>query len=160
MQATLLIIGTWSMCTLLNNLMADTPERRTALIAKEFVRYNIDIGGMSEICLANKDQLTEIGGGYTFFWDSCDCDYGCNAGIGFTIKNHLVWKLISLSKDVNNWLMTLQLLLQNKSQVTLISAYAPTMTNPDEMKDGYYEELDTLLSAVSRMNKLILLGNF
>lgn len=56
--------------------------------------------------------------------------------------------------------MTLQLLLQNKSQVTLISAYAPTMTNPDEMKDGYYEELDTLLSAVSRINKLILLSNF
>lgn len=63
----LLIIGTWSMSTLLNNLMADAPERRTALIAKEFVRYNIDIGGLSEICLANKDQLTEIGGGYTFF---------------------------------------------------------------------------------------------
>lgn len=56
--------------------------------------------------------------------------------------------------------MILQLLLQNKSQVTLISTYAPTMTNPYEMKGGYYEELDALLSAVSRINKLILLGNF
>lgn len=56
--------------------------------------------------------------------------------------------------------MALQLLLQNKSQVTLISAYASAMTNPNEMKDGYYEELDTLLSAVSRINKLILLDNF
>lgn len=56
--------------------------------------------------------------------------------------------------------MTLQLLLQNKSKTTIISTYAPTITNLDEMKDMFYEKLDALLSAVSSTDKLILLRDF
>lgn len=42
------------------------PERRTALVAREFARHNIDSEARNEICLVNKGLLTEIGGGYTF----------------------------------------------------------------------------------------------
>ena len=42
----------------------------------------------------------------------------------------------------------------------LLSAYAPTMTNPDEVKDKFYDDLDSVISAAPRTNKLILLGDF
>lgn len=35
----------------------------------------------------------------------------------------------------------------------------PTMTNPEDVKDKFYEELDAL-SSVHRTDKLILLGDF
>ena len=34
------------------------------------------------------------------------------------------------------------------------------MTNPDDVKDNFYEELEALISTVSQSDKLILLGDF
>ena len=42
----------------------------------------------------------------------------------------------------------------------LYSAYEPTKTNPDEVKDQFYDDLDSVISAAPRTDKLILLGNF
>ena len=44
--------------------------------------------------------------------------------------------------------------------MTHVSAYAPTMTNPDEVKDKFYEDLDALISNVPTSDKLIILGDF
>ncbi|XP_078077501.1 LOW QUALITY PROTEIN: uncharacterized protein LOC144499261 [Mustelus asterias] len=148
------------MRTLLDNPTADRPERRTDLVARELARYNIDIAALSETRLANVGQLTETGGGYTFFWSGRGSDERHDAGVGFAVRSHLVQKLASLPKGVNNRLMTLQLPLQNRNQATLISAYAPLNEQSDEMKDKFYEELEALLSAVSSTDKLILLGDF
>jgi len=48
----------------MNNQRTDRPERRTALIARELSRYNVDVAALSETRLADQGQLTEIGGGY------------------------------------------------------------------------------------------------
>ena len=56
--------------------------------------------------------------------------------------------------------MTMKLPLGNKKNATLISAYAPTMTNPEETKDKFNEELDALIAAVPQLEKLIVLGDF
>ena len=55
--------------------------------------------------------------------------------------------------------MTLRLLLSGKRHATIVSAYAPTMNNPDEVKDKFYD-LDSVISATPRAGKLILLGDF
>uniref|UniRef100_A0A8C3HII6 Endonuclease/exonuclease/phosphatase domain-containing protein n=1 Tax=Chrysemys picta bellii TaxID=8478 RepID=A0A8C3HII6_CHRPI len=140
--------------------MADRPERRTALVTRELARYNTDIAALSETRLANEGQLSESGSGYTFFWSGCSSDERRESGVGFAIKNQLVRKLASSPKGINDRLMTMQLLPQKGKQATLISAYAPTMTNPEDVKDKFYEELDTLLSSVHRTDKLILIGDF
>ena len=56
--------------------------------------------------------------------------------------------------------MTLQLPLGHNKCATVISAYAPTMTNPEEVKNRFYDELDTVIKAVSKSDKLLLLSNF
>ena len=53
--------------------------------------------------------------------------------------------------------MKMQLPLGHKNNATLISAYDPTMTNPDEIKDKFYEELDSLISSVPQSEMLIVL---
>ena len=56
--------------------------------------------------------------------------------------------------------MKLKLPLGKKRTATLISAYALTMTNPDDVKDKFYEELEALISTVLQSDKLILFGDF
>ena len=56
--------------------------------------------------------------------------------------------------------MSLQLPLGNKKSITLISAYAPTMTIPEDSKDKFYEKLDALITAVSQSDKVFILGDF
>ena len=56
--------------------------------------------------------------------------------------------------------MTLRLPLSGKRHATIVSAYAPTVTNPDEVKDKFYDDLDSVISAAPRTDKLILLGDF
>ncbi|KAF7248293.1 Craniofacial development protein 2 [Varanus komodoensis] len=145
---------------IIENPSADQPERRTALVARELTRFNIDIVALCETRLANEGQLTEIGRSYTFFWCGHSSDEHRESGVGFAVKNHLVCTLASLPKGVNDQLMTLHLPLPRGKQVTLISAYAPTMTNPDEVKDKFYEDLDALLSSMKCTDRLMLLGNF
>ena len=54
--------------------------------------------------------------------------------------------------------MTLRPPLSGKRRATIVSAYAPTVTNPDEVK--FYDDLDFVISATPRTDKLILLGDF
>ena len=56
--------------------------------------------------------------------------------------------------------MTLRLPLSNEKKfATLVSAYGPTMTNPDEVKDKFYEDLNTVIGATPNSDKLIILGD-
>ena len=42
----------------------------------------------------------------------------------------------------------------------MISVYAPTMTNPDENKEAFYNQLASVLSGIPRTDKLLLIGDF
>ena len=60
----------------------------------------------------------------------------------------------------NNRLITLRLSLSGKEHATIASVYALTMTTDlDQVKDKFYNDLDNVISAASRTNKLILLGD-
>ena len=100
--------------------------------------------------LAEEGLLKEVGAGYTFFWSGRKKEEQREAGIGFTIKSHLVSKLSRLPKGINDRLMMLRLPLSGKRHATIVSAYAPTMTNSDEVKDKFYDDLDSVISAAPR----------
>ena len=110
--------------------------------------------------MADEGQLTEVSAGFTFFWSGRKQEERRESGVGFAIKTSLVKNLEQLPKGYNDRLMVMHLPLSDKRQATLISAYAPTMTNSDGTKDKFYEELDSLLGSVSKADKLLLLGDF
>ncbi|XP_072170030.1 craniofacial development protein 2-like [Diadema setosum] len=149
----ILLIGAWNVRTLLHRAGTERPERRTALIATELARYRVQIAALSETCLADEGQLSEVHAGYTFFWISRKQDERREAGVGFAIKSNLVNKLAVPPKGINDRLMTVHLPLAKKRYATLISTYAPTMTSPDDVKEQFYEDLPNA-------DKLIILGDF
>ena len=144
----------------MDNAAANRPMRRTALVAKELSRYNIQICALSETRFADEGQLKEIGSGYTFFWSGRKQEERREAGVGFAIRNNIINNLSSLPKGHNDRLMSLRLPLIKGRHITIISAYAPTMTNPDDIKDKFYEDLDSLIKTIPKEDKLLILGDF
>ena len=129
-------------------------------MARELACYKVDIAALSETRIADKGQLTETGGGYTFCWSGHSSEERREAGVGFAIKTTHVQKLESIPEGINDRLMKMQFTLGHKTNSTLISAYDPTMTNPEESKDRFYEELDSLTSSVPQSEELIIHGDF
>ncbi|XP_046855999.1 craniofacial development protein 2-like [Xenia sp. Carnegie-2017] len=123
-------------------------------------QYQVDIAALSETRLADETQLEEIGGGYTFYCIGKPENAPRHSGVGFAIRTQLARRLVSLPQGISDRLMTLRLKLQKDCNATIVSAYAPTMTNPDEVKVDFYEELNQLLSSVDRRDKFIILGGF
>ena len=56
--------------------------------------------------------------------------------------------------------MALRFPLSGDKHATIFSAYAPTMANPDKVKGKFYNDLDDVISATPRTDKLILLCDF
>ena len=84
--------------------------------------------------------------------DGCKKEERREAGVGFAIKSHLVSKLSGLPKGINDRLMTLRLPLSGKRHATIVRAYVPTITNPDEVKDKFNDDLDSVISAAPQTN--------
>nr|VZI52094.1 unnamed protein product [Spirometra erinaceieuropaei] len=139
---------------------SNRPERRTALVARELARYKVDIAALSETRFSEQGQLEEVAAGYTFFWSGRPRAERRNAGVSFAIRNDIVGRLPCLPQGINDRLMSLRLPLWGGKFATIISAYASTMTNPDAVRDKFYEDLHALLATVSKADKLIVLGDF
>nr|VZI06603.1 unnamed protein product [Spirometra erinaceieuropaei] len=156
-----LTLAAWNVRSLLDNPRSNRPERRTALVARELARYKVDIVALSETRFSEQGQLVEVGAGYTFFWSGRPRAERRDAGVAFAIRNDIVGRLPCLPQGINDRLMSLRLPLRRGGKfATIISAYAPTMTNPDAVRDKFYEDLHALLATVSKADKLIVLGDF
>ena len=60
---------------------------------------------------------------------------------------------------MNDRLMTLRLPLSGNKHANIVSVYVASMSNPGEVKVKFYNELDDVISATPRTDKLILLGD-
>nr|VZI43458.1 unnamed protein product [Spirometra erinaceieuropaei] len=118
------------------NPRSDRPERRTALVARELAR---------ETRFSEQGQLEEMGAGYTLLWSRRSRAERRNVGVAFAIRNDIVGRLPRLSPGINDRLMSHRLPLLKAKFVTIISAYAPPVTNPDAARDKFYEDLHALM---------------
>lgn len=153
-------MGAWNVRTLLDRAGTLRPERRTALVAKELQRYRIDIAALSETRLADEGSLREEGGGYTFFWKGKPQAEDRIHGVGFAIRTALLKSIPSLPVGISERLMKLRIPLSKSRYLTVISAYAPTLTSPDEDKEQFYEHFDQVIRSTSQSDKLVVLGDF
>lgn len=153
-------VATWNVRTLLDREGTNRPERRTALVARELSRYNIDIAALSETRLAGEGQLEERNAGYTFFWRGKPDGEPRMHGVGFAVRTQLVRDHNLYPVGINERLMTLRIPVTHGRYASLISAYAPTLTSDEETKEDFYSNLRTCLSRVHPQDKLLVLGDF
>ena len=114
-----LTITTWNLRTLQDNKNNVNLERRSAVIARELKRCNIDIAALSETHLCGQQSFEEVGADYTFFSSGVPVGEPQQAGVGFAIKSSIVRKLEFLPKGINSCLMLLRLNLPHGRYATL-----------------------------------------
>ena len=83
-------------------------RRRTALIAYELARYNIDIAALSETRLP-EGSLVETGTGYTFFWSGLPTVARRIHGVGFAVRTALLQSTLESPIAIDERLMSLRL---------------------------------------------------
>ena len=75
---------------------SNRPQRRTAVVARELARLDIDIAAVSEVRFAKQGSLTEHDAGYTLYWSGKGKDESRLSGVGFMIKASIANKLQNL----------------------------------------------------------------
>ena len=151
-------LGAWNVRTLQDS--DGSFERKTALVSLSLKKHNISIAALSETRLAGFTQLEEVEGGYTFFcYGRSEVEHR-QSGVGYAIKTEIAKSLPSLPKGISDRIMTLTLPLRNGTHATLVSCYAPTMSNTEQEKDNFYDCLRDTITKVKHRDKLILMGDF
>ena len=82
------MVASWNVHTLQDTGLE--ARRRTALIACELARYNIDIAAVSETRLPDEGSIVEIVTGYTFFRNGLPTVARRIHGNGFAVKTALL----------------------------------------------------------------------
>ncbi|KAK2554815.1 Craniofacial development protein 2 [Acropora cervicornis] len=145
---------------MLDKADSSRPERRSALVAHELSRLNIDITALSEVRLADEGSLGEHGAGYTLYWSGKPSTERRLSGVGFMVRNSIASKLDRLPTGHSDRIMSMHLLLEGKQHLTLFSVYAPTLLADPADKDIFYSDLRRLLNNTSEDDKVLILGDF
>ena len=124
----LLTIGQCNVRTLLDREGANRPERRTALVAMELAKYNIDIAALYETRFSESGSLDDLE--YSFFWSGKPEGERREAGVGFAIKKDIVTKLTEMPRPVSDRITTMRLPLSKDNFATIISVYAQNNDKP------------------------------
>lgn len=79
-------------------------------------------------------------------------------GVGFAVRNDLL-NAVGGPRGVSERIMILRLSIDG-GFVTIISAYAPTLSSSPEAKDHFYSQLSETVREVRSGDRLMLLGDF
>ena len=151
-------IAQWNVRTLLDRETTNRPERRTSLVAMELAKYNIDIAVLSKTRFHASGSLNDLE--YTFYWSGKPNSERRESGVGIAIKRDIVAKLTEMPHPVSDRIMTMRIPLTKDRNATIVSAYAPIMTSPDENKETFYSQLKGTLRNIHSTDKLLLIGDF
>lgn len=151
--------ASWNIRTMLDRQNAERPERRSAIVSHELMKYDIDIAALSEVRFPDSGYIREESG-YSIYWSGRAADDRSESGVALAIRDELVSKLIEEPKAVNDRLITLRVPLSMDRWCTVIAVYAPTMTNSQEKINQFYDQLNMTLRSVPAPDKIILMGDF
>ena len=141
---------------LTDDLQVIYDARKTAVIDRELRRLNIDIAALQETRLPETGSLKEEH--YTFFWQEKGTEEMREHGVGFAVR-HTLLRMIEPPTDGTERIFTLHL-SSMQGPVNLVCVYAPTLQASAEVKDQFYESLDTVVSKIPEAEHIYLLGDF
>ena len=76
------------------------------------------------------------------------------------IANKLIKQLSMLPTGISKRLITIRIPTGKTRYATIISAYAPSMTKPDQTKEEFYELLGQTLQRFPPTDKVTIFGDF
>lgn len=123
-------VATWNIRTLLDSNHKDTTSlpRRTAVIARELERYNIDIIALQETHMPGFGRLDERGSGYTFFYSGSN-ETSNQHGVAICVRTKLLMKgIISEPNCIHERLMSVNIIekkLENSIHILLCTKKRP-----------------------------------
>ena len=138
----------------------DRPQRRSALVASELARLDMDIVALSEVRFAEKGSIREGGAGYTLFWSEKNKDERRLSGVGFMIKTSIARKLQNLPAGHSDRIMSLRLSIQDNKFATALSVYVPIMQAETRVKEAFYRDPQNLVQQADSKDKLLILADF
>ena len=153
-------VACWNVRTMIDKADSSRPERRSALVAHELSRLNIDIAALSEVRFADEGSLKEHGAGYTLYWSGKPSTERRLSGVGLMVRNSIASKLDGLPTGHSDRIMSMRLPLEGKQHLTLFSVYAPTLLADPADKDIFYSDLRRLLNNTAEDDKVLILGDF
>lgn len=158
-----MLIGSWNVRTMRTGFPntdgssdSDNHLRKTAVIDAELLRLNITIAALQETRLPDEGSLREAN--YTFYWKGKTSAETREHGVGFAIRNDLL-PAIECPRGLSERIMVCRLSTDG-GFVTVIAAYAPTLTSSPESKDHFYEPLNETVREVRSDDRLLILGDF
>ena len=154
-----MIFAEWNIRTMMDTNTNIRPQRRTALIAAELKRYKVDIAALSETRLPLEGDVNEEKEGYTFFWKGLRVEDPRIHGVGLAISNNILKSCTEMPVGHNERLMSIRIPLAKGNYATIVSAYAPTLDANEDVKDKFYDDLQTITQNVPTNDKLIILGD-
>uniref|UniRef100_A0A2C9LCX7 Endonuclease/exonuclease/phosphatase domain-containing protein n=1 Tax=Biomphalaria glabrata TaxID=6526 RepID=A0A2C9LCX7_BIOGL len=158
-RSSTLKLGTWNVRTLQTGLNENLPDiedvRKSAIINDELSRLKVDIVALQETRLADSGSIKEKD--YSFFWQGKTESEVREHGVGFAVKNTLL-NTVELKCNGSERLLSLRL-KTSIGHVTLIYAYAPTLSSTPEAKDMFYDNLSSALSEIPTTEQVIILGD-
>ncbi|XP_052249602.1 uncharacterized protein LOC127857228 [Dreissena polymorpha] len=139
-----------------DDLLTIDDSRKTAIIDRELTRMDICITALQETRLSSSGSLREEN--YTFFWKGREPEQPLQHGVGFAVKYTL---LASIESPTGG---TERILTHHPNSaaglITIFSVFAPTLGAFDEDKDTFYDQLDSLLGGIPKVEPILLLGDF
>lgn len=129
------------------------------MVSLELKRFQVDIAALQETRRSGTGQLSEHGGGYTFYWQGRPEGQPRIHGVGFAIRSELTKYVTSLPHGVNERIMKMRLSLDKDQGATVICAYAPTLDAEEETKEVFYATLNNILADIHKDDEIIILGD-
>ncbi|XP_047470214.1 craniofacial development protein 2-like [Penaeus chinensis] len=155
-----LTLACWNIRTMLDSADINRPGRRSALVAHELLRLNIDIAAVREVRFAGEGSLHEHSAGYTLYWSGKPEAKGRLYGMGFMIRSTIASKLENLPTGHSEQIISMRLPLWNEQHATMFSVYAPTLQAAPTEKEEFYTDLHNLVQNAPAEDKVFILGDF
>ena len=153
-------VACWKSKAMLNLADSSRPESRSALVAHELSRFDVDIAALSKVRFPEEGCLKEKGAGYTIYRSGKPSTEKRLSGVGFTVRTSIVSKLETLPSRHSDGIASMRLPLNIEQHLTLFSVCSPTLRAEPAEKERFYFDLRSLLQSTPAADKVLILGDF